>query len=61
MEENKEQSNNMPIILGAILVICLLLMIFIVPDLVESNVNSGSTLNTVPSKFGLSDTFKLVE
>lgn len=55
MQENKEQHNNTPIILGAILVICLLLGIFIIPDMV------GSSLNSSPTKFGLSDTFKLVE
>ena len=32
-------------ILGIILVVCLLIMIFNIPDLVESSVNSGNTLN----------------
>ena len=62
MDENKEETNNLPMILGIVLVACLLLMIFIVPNLVESNINSGSTLRSpVPTQFGLSDTFKLVE
>lgn len=55
MQENKEQQNNMPLIFGSILIVCILLGIFIIPDMV------GSQLNSSPTKFGLSDTFKLVE
>lgn len=61
MDENKEETNNLPMILGIILVVCLLIGIFVIPDLVESNINSGSTLKAAPTQFGLSDTFKLVE
>ena len=61
MDENKEQTNNLPMILGIILVVCLLIGIFVIPGLVESNINSGSTLKPAPTQFGLSDTFKLVE
>ncbi len=35
-----------PMILGITLVVCLLIMIFVVPDLVEYTVNSGNDLNT---------------
>lgn len=61
MDENKEETNNLPMILGIILVVCLLIGIFVIPNLVESNINSGSTLSASPTQFGLSDTFKLVE
>lgn len=60
MQENKEHNNTfirlgIDWLVGVILGICLLLGIFIIPDMV------GSSLNSSPTKFGLSDTFKLVE
>lgn len=49
MQENKENNKNLPIIFGLILLACLLIGVFVIPDMI-----TGTT------KFGLQDTFELV-
>ena len=52
MQENKEQNKNLPMILGLILIACLLIGVFVIPDMI--------TKSTASTEFGLSDAFNLV-